>query len=66
MGVPGSAQMLAGLTRFEPSERWSVSTAMTSSMFDAYKSDGEGGKAAAKAAATLRFVDYLDAPADGA
>ena len=52
----GAEQMLRGLTRFEPTVRWSACRAMRSELFAPYLAEEA---AAPPPSATLRFTDYL-------
>jgi len=62
--LPGSAAMLRGLTRFEPSRRWSIQRALGSELFAAHCATGAAE--APEGTPLVRCVEYLNDDPDGA
>lgn len=56
--LPGSERMLRGLTRFSPSNRWSVSQALRSELFAAYRRSPSEADGRMEEGA-LEFLDYM-------
>ena len=58
--LPGSSNLLRGLTRFDAAARWSVRRALRSGVFRPYRCTRGEGSVAESEPGVLRFMDYLD------